>query len=238
MPDSPELPRHFGADALHADRPELTRVEYITAVIHFYRAEMQRATQWRMRLDNTTNWSILATTAVVTFTFGQKENSHASIIVGMLMVLTFMLVEARRFRIFDVWSERTRRLERNFISPILLGDPAAATPDWGRQMAADLREPRFNMTWLQAVRARLIRNYASLFLLLLACWIVKLQGRNNGNLHDQASWLEAMRVGPVAGGVIAGGVALLYAGLIATAILGRRSRREEDFFLGPEIDLE
>ncbi len=33
--------------------------EFATAMLHYYRAEIQRSNTWRMRLDNTTNWAIV-----------------------------------------------------------------------------------------------------------------------------------------------------------------------------------
>ncbi|CAN5330834.1 hypothetical protein BH18GEM1_BH18GEM1_19450 [soil metagenome] len=50
MPDPPSQPVSF------EDYP-LTRIEYITAMVHFYRGELARADAWRARLDPTTNWA-------------------------------------------------------------------------------------------------------------------------------------------------------------------------------------
>ncbi len=33
--------------------------KFTTAMVHFYRAEIQRSNTWRMRLDNTTNWAVI-----------------------------------------------------------------------------------------------------------------------------------------------------------------------------------
>jgi uncharacterized membrane protein len=35
--------------------------EFVTVMVHLYRAEMQRANVWRQRLDTTTNWAVIAT---------------------------------------------------------------------------------------------------------------------------------------------------------------------------------
>lgn len=235
MADSPDMPFQFGTPSLHAERNELTRAEYITALVHFYRAEMHRAVQWRMRLDTTTNWAILATTAVVTFSFGDRQTSHASLLVGMVMVLTFMLIEARRYRIFDVWRERTRLLERCFIGPILRGDPTKTVQEWGAQAAESLEHPMYNMTWMQAVRARLTRNYLPLFLLMLGCWLIKLEPEQYRNLSGAQAWLKSMHVGQAPGAVIGGAVALLYVWLLLLATVGSSKGPEDDLLAGPEI---
>ena len=156
------------------DQP-LTRAEYISAMTHFYRAEMDRATTWRVRLDTTTNWSIISVMALVSYSMSDHEHSHLGLVVGMVMVLTFLIIEARRFRFFDVWRARVRMLEQNFIAPLLIRNQISPLPDWSKKVADDLLRPRFKLTWHQALRARLVRNYIPMFGLLLACWLIKVE---------------------------------------------------------------
>ena len=123
--------RYYPADE-PAPRPDfedtpLSRAEYISALVHFYRGELHRATLWRLRLDNTTNWSILSVMGLVTFSLGDPSHSHVGILAGMVLVLTFLGIEARRFRFFDVWRSRTRMLEENFVGPILRRDLRSPT---------------------------------------------------------------------------------------------------------------
>ena len=47
--------------------------EFNTAMVHFYRAEIQRATTWRNRLDTTTNWAILCASAAITFVLSEPS---------------------------------------------------------------------------------------------------------------------------------------------------------------------
>jgi uncharacterized membrane protein len=152
----------------------LSRAEYIAALVHLYRGEVYRATQWRLRLDTTTNWSILSVMALVTFSLGDATHSHGAILVGMAMVHTFLGIEARRFRYFLVWQQRVRLLERNFYGPIVRRDLESPIERWGDWIADDLLRPRFRIAKRQALRARLTRNYAPLFIVLLATWILKL----------------------------------------------------------------
>jgi len=214
----------------HFDVSELTRSEYIAALVHFYRGELHRSTIWRVRLDTTTNWAILSVMGLVTFTFGDLEHSHAPLLVGMLLVLTFMGIEARRYRIFNVWCARVRNLEVNFLTPILQFDMKAVKQGWGRLVAEDLLHPRFNMTWAQALRARLLRNYFPLFFLLLICWIVKVQPGNRAELPDFTQWVDDMRIGFIPGWTILVFVASLYGCLAGLAFFGGRVDREESTF--------
>ncbi len=158
------------------EQTPLTRGEYIAALTHFYRAEMQRATDWRIRLDTTTNWSIISVMGLVSYSMAENDRSQLGIMVGMILVFTFLVIETRRFRFFDIWRARVRMLEQNFIGPILLRDRISPIKDWGQKVADDLIRPRYKLTWYQAVRIRLMRNYLPMFGLLLACWLIKLDG--------------------------------------------------------------
>jgi len=173
-----ELPMNDRDQDLPGDRADyesqsLTRSEYIAAIVHLYRGELHRATVWRMRLDNTTNWSIITTAGLLTFSFDGRNHSHWVLLAGILLLTSFLSIEARRFRFFDVWRYRVRRIEENFYGPILQRDPVSPDEAWGERVAADLLHPVFKIGYRAALRARFIRNYWVLYLVLLAGWLLK-----------------------------------------------------------------
>lgn len=151
----------------------LSRQEYISAIVHLYRGELHRATVWRMRLDNTTNWAIITTAGILTFSFDGQNHSHWVLLVGMLLISSFLSIEARRFRFFDVWRYRVRKIEENFYGPILRRDPVSPDEDWGDRVAEDLLHPVFKISYRAAVRARFTRNYWVLYVVLVGGWCLK-----------------------------------------------------------------
>lgn len=164
--------------ALPEDRADyesksLNRQEYITAIVHLYRGELHRATVWRLRLDNTTNWSIITTAGLLTFAFDGPDHSHWVLLTGVLLLTSFLSIEARRFRFFDVWRYRVRRIEENFYGPILRRDPVSPDRGWGDRVAGDLLHPVFKITYRAALRARFVRNYWMLYSVLLGGWVLK-----------------------------------------------------------------
>jgi len=169
----------------------LKRTEYIAALTHLYRAEMYRAQSWRSRLDTTTNWAILATASILTFAFHNPEYSQQTLIAGMYVNLIFLLLEARRFRFFDVWRARVRMLEENFYGPILRRDPGTSERDWGDHVADDLLHPKFKISFWQAIKARLLRNYIYVFGLLWLAWLGRLFAVSAG---ADITATEALRV--------------------------------------------
>jgi uncharacterized membrane protein len=149
----------------------LARSEYITALAHFYRAEMYRSMVWRTRLDTSTNWAIISTLAILTTSLNNPAYATEALLLGMFVNVVFLIIEARRFRFFDVWRARVRMMEENFYGGILRRDQESLDIDWGRQVADDLLRPRFHLTRMQAFRARLMRNFRFIFGLFLIAWI-------------------------------------------------------------------
>jgi uncharacterized membrane protein len=106
----------------------------------------------------------------------------------------------------------------------------AVKQGWGRLVAEDLLHPRFNLTWHQAMHARLLRNYFPLFLLLLVCWLVKLQPFGQAELPSLTLWIAHMRIAFIPGLVVLSFVVALYIYLIVLAFTGGRVEGEEQSF--------
>ena len=203
----------------------LTRMEYITALVHFYRAEMSRSISWRARLDTTTNWAVLTMGGMLSIAFSDAGHSHVTLLLANLLVVIFMSFEARRFRYFDVWRSRLRMLEENFFIPMFRRNLISPRHEWREFIAGDLDEPKFKITVLYALGVRLRKNYLWMFLVLLVAWLVKL------TLHPVAAndvWevLGRMRIGPLPWPVVALGVTAFYGTLVG--ILYRSTRQRED----------
>jgi uncharacterized membrane protein len=152
----------------------LTRQEYISAIVHLYRGELDRATTWRLRLDNTTNWAVITTAGLLSFAFGVESHSHVVLLIGVAMISVFWLFEARRYRYADMWYSRVRKFEETFYGPILRRDPVSPVREWGQLVAEDLFRPRFKVSRAYALRKRLLRNYWAIYLVLFGAWAVKL----------------------------------------------------------------
>ena len=151
----------------------LTRQEYISAIVHLYRGEVYRATVQRTRLDMTTNWAVLTTAGLLAFSFREGSSPHWAILLGFLLVSLFMVFEARRYQMFDLWRARVRKIEENFYGPILRRNPVSPQREWGARVASDLFQPSYKIGFLAAVRVRLLRNYWGIYFVLLMAWVLK-----------------------------------------------------------------
>ena len=94
--------------------------EFVTAMVHFFRAEVQRANLWRQRLDTTTNWAVVSTGATLSVAFSQPDIHHGIIILNTLLVIWFLFIETRRYRYYELWSYRVRLMETDFYAAMLV----------------------------------------------------------------------------------------------------------------------
>jgi uncharacterized membrane protein len=145
------------------------------AVAHLYRAEMNRMSVWRQRLDVTTNWAVILATALTTFTLGSSEVPHYTLLLGLALVLISILLEGRRYRHLHHSKWRLYLLESGFFADLLCpANTSNPSPDWKRLLAADLRHTHFSISWLTGMRLRLRRNYLLIIGFMSAVWIAKL----------------------------------------------------------------
>lgn len=151
---------------------KLKTSEFVTAMVHLFRAEIQRANVWRQRLDTTTNWAVVATGATLSISFSQPNVHHGVIILNTLLVTWFLFIEARRYRYYELWSYRVRLMETDFYAPMLV-PPFHPSPEWAENLAENLLTPSFPISMWEAFGRRLRRNYLWIYLILFISWMGK-----------------------------------------------------------------
>ena len=151
---------------------ELHAGEFNTAMVHLFRAEVNRANVWRQRLDATTNWAVISTGAVISLAFTQSI-SHIVVLMNLLLVTVFLIIEARRYRYYELWSSRVRMMETDFFAAMLV-PPFKPSSDWAEGMAESLLHPVFPISELEALGRRLRRNYLWIYLIVGIAWLAKL----------------------------------------------------------------
>ena len=165
--------RPESGDRRFEDYP-LTRQEYLSVMVHFYRGEIHRSTAWRHRLDLTTNWAVLTAAGMLSFAFSSSSHPHVVILLSNMIILAYLIIEARRYRYFEVYRARVRMLEENFLIPVVTRQLESPMVSWREMVAMDLDLPKYKTTFLEAVGFRLRRNFVFIFLILLGGWVVKL----------------------------------------------------------------
>ncbi|HSK89501.1 MAG TPA: DUF2270 domain-containing protein, partial [Anaerolineales bacterium] len=123
--------------------------EFVTAMVHFFRAEVNRANVWRQRLDTTTNWAVVSTGATLSVVFSQPEIHHSIIMLNTLLVIWFLLIETRRYRYYELWSYRVRLMETDFYAAMLV-PPFHPSPEWAESLAENLLAPSFPISIWEA----------------------------------------------------------------------------------------
>ena len=198
--------------------------EFNTAMIHFYRGEVQRSNTWRNRLDTTTNWAVLTAGATLSFVFSSPSNPHFVIPINSILVAIFLLMEARRYRYYEIWSSRVRIIETGYFAQMLA--PEGVPPDeaWAEHLAADLITPHFTITEWEAVGRRLRRNYLWIFALLALSWNLKVY-LHPLPAHDFNAFIDRATVGVVPGWFVFA-IGVLFNAAIAIFAIGTMRLRE------------
>jgi len=156
-----------------SEKIKFSSSEFVTAVSHFFRGEMNRANVWRTRLDTTTNWAIITTAALLSLGFGSKDTPHFILILASIFVLFFLVIEARRYKYFDLWRWRVSLVEENFFASVFSPSSPALQENWKELLSRDLQRPRFKIGFAEAFGRRLRRNYGWIFFVLVICWLTK-----------------------------------------------------------------
>jgi uncharacterized membrane protein len=198
------------------------------ALAHLYRGEIYRSTIWRTRLDNTTNWSIVTMGIALSTTFSSKEASALPLILIGMLLAVFLVLEARRYRYFNVWRARARYIETHFYAPILSGKPASDDPAWRVVLADDYLHPRHHISFFRAAGRRVRRTYIWIIAIQTFAYFGKLA------IHPQMAthfyeFVERAEIGPIPGWVVLCCGLIYDLGWIALAVstywLDRRAHR-------------
>src|SRR5712692_6588820 len=122
---------------------QMSPAEFNTAMVHFYRGEVQRSNTWRTRLDTTTYWAVLTAGATLSFTFSSPLSPHFVIPINSILVTVFLVMEARRYRYYEIWASRVRVIETGYLAPMLAPDSVPRDQEWASHLASDLLTPHF-----------------------------------------------------------------------------------------------
>lgn len=200
------------------------------AIAHLYRGEVYRSTIWRTRLDTTTNWSVVTLGVALSITFSTKDASPLPLLLVGILIAFFLMLEARRYRYFNVWRARARWMENHFYAPMLQDGDMHLEANWQQTLARDYHHPRYHISLLIAIGRRLRYNYIWLFSVQTVAYFGKIvvhptPAQTVGEVLSRAA------VGPLSGefvvfcGVLYNGGWLLLA--LATYYLDRIRRIEQ-----------
>jgi len=198
-----------------------------TVLVHYYRAMVNRADVWRMRMDASTNWAIGATAAIVSFTLSDASVPHYVVSIAPLMTLCFLVLEARRLTFYNLFQGRALLLERGLVRAALQpveSDVGGVEPpddvDLAAALGSQLGRTVPTMPLRKAAARRLRRVYLYLFGVQTLAWCLKLANHPNP-VASFDGLVERAAIGAVPGVVtIALGLGLVLAGIGTAALWG------------------
>jgi uncharacterized membrane protein len=141
-------------------------------MLELYRGEQQRSNTWRTRLDSTTYWAVITSLVTIIYLFASPAHHYIVLVLNTVFITFFLMIEARRYRYYELWSYRVRLMETDFFAAMLV-PPFGPHLDWADNFARTLLMPEFPISMLEALGRRFRRNYLWLYLLLGAAWGLK-----------------------------------------------------------------
>lgn len=163
-----------------------------SAFAHLYRGEMHRMKLWRERMDRTTHWAIISLFGILTWVFSASGRPHYLLLFGVVIMFIYTVIEGRRYRGYEMWHRRIRKLQKNVFSSGFDSD-TKKDEDWQRELADSYAEPSPNISTKEAVLHRFKRVYAYLVSILLMGWFI------NVFIISEGSWQEIASIGMFSG---------------------------------------
>ncbi len=199
---------------------------------HLYRGEVYRSTIWRTRLDTTTNWSVVTLGVALSITYSSPQASPLPLVLVGILIIFFLMLEARRYRYFNVWRARCRWIELNFVAPLLREGDLHLERHWQDRLADDYLHPRYHVSMWTAIGRRIRRNYFWILLIQTVAYLGKLMVHPT-SVTSFAELLDRAAIGPIPGWfvLLAGGTYCASWGLIAIAsarLDAARARKRHD----------
>lgn len=182
---------HQNKEHIKIFRSKIEKRDEGTALIHLHRAEVARSSMYRVRLDNTTNLAFTTTGVLITFVTSNSTIPHYYFIILFLLVSFFLLIETRRYIIFDISKHRARSLEQYILNQIFVNDSDKHDQNTlfhinQLDIEKEIYKNYLNVTPLipysRALFTRLKRIYIYLYIILYVAWIIKMLLLNTFNL--------------------------------------------------------
>jgi len=132
------------------------------------------------------------------------------------LVTIFLLIEARRYRYYELWAYRVRLMETDFFAPMLV-PPFHPSADWAEALSESLLHPHFPISTLEAVGRRLRRNFLYIYFIIGAAWLLRLW-LLPVPVREWISFVKRASVGPLDGAFFLIAIALFYTIIVVVSI--------------------
>ena len=216
-----DTPRRVGSEGAENSLTARFPAANLTVLAHLYRGELGRANIWRQKMDMTTHWAVITTTALVSLAFTNRGTDHLILPFCSLIVFLLLIVEARRYRFYDVWRTRVRMLEVHLMVPALYNDRTLIEGDWREVLCNDLLMPTYKMSYWEAVGRRIARTYIWLFAIIALAWLYKV---HLVAVEGEISFFRAFAAGQLSPSMVLGIAGGIHALPLLILVATRRAR--------------
>ena len=136
-----------------------------TPFIHLYRAEINRVTIFKQRLDSIVTWTITSCLFILSMIFQNIVPFNTGIMLSSLTLLLFQLVDVRRYINYDEINNRCRLMESGMYACML--DPERGDVEWKNKLLNSWLIPR-KLSFYKAF----IKRFRNIFIYLYVFHII------------------------------------------------------------------
>ncbi len=204
---NPDKPERVGSENVENALTSRFPAANLTVLAHLYRGELARSNVWRQKMDMTTHWAVITTTALVSIAFSNPTAQHLILPFCSMLLFLLLVVESRRYRFFDVWRTRVRMLEVHLMVPALYNDKNLIEGDWREVLCNDLLMPTYKMGNWESIGRRLARTYIYLFVIVYLAWLFKVLSTA---IQKSDTFFDAFRLGNESPWIVFGTVTALH----------------------------
>lgn len=139
----------------------------------------------------------------LSISFSSPDASPLPLVLVGVLIIFFLMLEARRYRYFNVWRARARWMEMHFYAAMLDDGDLHLEENWQKVLARDYRRPGYHVSYFTAIGRRIRRNYLWILLIQTAAYAGKV-AVHPGPIETWQDVITRSDVGPVPGEAMLG----------------------------------
>jgi uncharacterized membrane protein len=153
----------------------------------------------------------------LSISFASPDASPLPLVLVGVLIIFFLMQEARRYRYFNVWRARARWMETHFYAPMLNDGDLHMEENWQKTLANDYMRPKYHVSMMTAVGRRIRRNYLWILLIQSLAFAGKLAVHPTP-VESLEQAIRRADVGPLRGEIIVALGAVYVISWVAIAI--------------------
>ena len=146
-----------------------------TFLLHLHRAEVGRLATYRVRLDTSISWAVSILGLFSTYTINQETIPHYFFVIIFLIITFFLLIESKRYLLYDFMRNRVRKYEKHVVSQIFskTNTNQITSNEWSSDLSDLYQNIKPLIPLYRSIFLRFTRIYVYLYIIIYCAWFLK-----------------------------------------------------------------